>query len=84
MHWVVRPELADYYQTGIAKIDENKKLQQAQAIVDDGSVKSASTVSTVFLEKPYRQKSYPVGDDMRFKTSVREWVVLSIFSSIVA
>merc|ERR1711972_279929 len=57
---------------GIAKLEENKKMQQAQAIVADGSVKSASTISTAFLEKPNRQKSYPVGDDMRFKTSVQE------------
>lgn len=72
MNWVVRPELTEFYQTGIAKFEENKKMQQAQAIVDDGSVKSASTISTAFLEKPNRQKSYPVGDDMRFKTSVQE------------
>jgi len=72
MNWVVRPELTEFYQTGIAKLEENKKMQQAQAIVDDGSVKSASTISTAFLEKPNRQKSYPVGDDMRFKTSVQE------------
>ena len=82
MNWVLRPELTEFYQTGIAKLEENKKMQQAQAIVDDGSVKSASTISTAFLEKPNRQKSYPVGDDMRFKTSVQDRIVLAIIPFI--
>jgi len=72
MKWNVRPELAEYYQSNIAKIEENRKMKQAQATKDNSSIKSSSTISTVFLEKSNRQKSYPVGDEMRFKTSVQE------------